>query len=374
MATMTSTPSYPTFRDNPEMRGRFDDDAASNASFSGKRGLNEMYNKQEQQRGTEDASPKLRPSSLPNGGRMPPLQHQRSMSSPESDMYMQNEDFSCPICLHTIKEAFLGRCGHSYCYVCITGHLERKRDCPACGCPLMRDQIYPNFLLNRIIEKTPTTPGSPLDGTISPTTKHMRTAILASNFNADDINSMIVTLLAKKQRIESAEREAELDILSDFLSKVRAKKESKLMKLQQEIQCLNGDLYTIQEELKRITQKQKRAVVFDDETIADNGSVLIGVPSCNDSAESDVIDSYQHKEDMDMNVAESPSSLNSSPALKPTTVPENNEKLMAKKQRVLEHFEDLTDHYFSCRLNTSGYRSDDGLSDFCDSLSTFTHY
>ena len=37
---------------------------------------------------------------------------------------------------------------------------------------------------------------------------------------------MIVTLLAKKQRIESAEREAELEILSDFLSKVRAKKES----------------------------------------------------------------------------------------------------------------------------------------------------
>ena len=68
------------------------------------------------------------------------------------------------------------------------------------------------------------------------------------------------------------------------------------MKLQQEIQCLNGDLYTIQEELKRIAQKQKRAVLFDDETIADNGSVLIGFPSSNDSAESDVIDSYQHKD------------------------------------------------------------------------------
>ena len=33
-----------------------------------------------------------------------------------------------------------------YSYICITGHLERKRDCPTCGCPLMRDQIYPNFL------------------------------------------------------------------------------------------------------------------------------------------------------------------------------------------------------------------------------------
>jgi len=90
---MTTTPSYPTFRDNPDMRGRFDDDNTSNASLSGKR---EMYNKQEQ-RGTEDASPKLRPSSLPHVARMPTLQHQRSMSSPESDMYMQNmqnEDFS----------------------------------------------------------------------------------------------------------------------------------------------------------------------------------------------------------------------------------------------------------------------------------------
>jgi len=68
------------------------------------------------------------------------------------------------------------------------------------------------------------------------------------------------------------------------------------MKLQQEIQCLNGDLYTIQEELKSIAQKQKRAVLFDDETIADNGSVFIGFPSSDDSAESDVIDSYQNKD------------------------------------------------------------------------------
>ena len=88
---MTTASSYPTFRDNPEMRGRFDDDITSNASLSGKRGgLNEMYNNQEQQ----DTSPKLRPSSLPNGARVPTLQHQRSMSSPESDMYMQPDEFS----------------------------------------------------------------------------------------------------------------------------------------------------------------------------------------------------------------------------------------------------------------------------------------
>jgi hypothetical protein len=42
-------------------------------------------------------------------------------------------------------------------------------------------------------------------------------------------------------------------------------------------------------------------------------------------------------------------SMASSPALRPAML-EANEKLMAKKQRVLEHFGDLTEHYFACRL------------------------
>lgn len=62
-----------------------------------------------------------------------------------------DRDLLCPICMQIIKDAFLTACGHSFCYMCIITHLHNKKDCPCCGHYLTNNQLFPNFLLDKLI-------------------------------------------------------------------------------------------------------------------------------------------------------------------------------------------------------------------------------
>lgn len=64
-----------------------------------------------------------------------------------------DKDLMCPICMQMIKDAFLTACGHSFCYMCIITHLRNKSDCPCCGRHLTNNQLYPNFLLDKLLKK-----------------------------------------------------------------------------------------------------------------------------------------------------------------------------------------------------------------------------
>ena len=61
-----------------------------------------------------------------------------------------DKDFLCPICMQIIKDAFLTACGHSFCYMCIVTHLRHKSDCPCCSQPLTIQNLFPNFLLDKV--------------------------------------------------------------------------------------------------------------------------------------------------------------------------------------------------------------------------------
>lgn len=61
-----------------------------------------------------------------------------------------DKDFLCPICMQIIRDAFLTACGHSFCYMCIITHLRNKSDCPCCALHLTSDQLFPNFLLDKV--------------------------------------------------------------------------------------------------------------------------------------------------------------------------------------------------------------------------------
>ena len=61
-----------------------------------------------------------------------------------------DKDFMCPICMDPMKDAFLTSCGHSFCYTCITTHLQNRSNCPCCSQYLTKDQIFPNFALDKV--------------------------------------------------------------------------------------------------------------------------------------------------------------------------------------------------------------------------------
>lgn len=80
-----------------------------------------------------------------------------SWSSPENALEVGmsgkvavDKDFLCPICIQTMKDAFLTACGHSFCYMCIMTHLSNKSNCPCCGLYLTNNQLFPNFLLQKV--------------------------------------------------------------------------------------------------------------------------------------------------------------------------------------------------------------------------------
>jgi hypothetical protein len=53
---------------------------------------------------------------------------------------------NCPVCYSRIKEAFITSCGHSFCYKCITHHIEASQNCPVCRKHIDRAQVE-NFLI-----------------------------------------------------------------------------------------------------------------------------------------------------------------------------------------------------------------------------------
>ncbi|GIL89069.1 hypothetical protein Vretimale_16212 [Volvox reticuliferus] len=65
-------------------------------------------------------------------------------------------DVNCPICVETISDPFVTSCGHTFCYQCVSTQLKHKNSCPSCGGYLTTDNIYPNFLLNKILRKAAT--------------------------------------------------------------------------------------------------------------------------------------------------------------------------------------------------------------------------
>lgn len=94
-------------------------------------------------------------SELPSTSETPPPPDTAAAAmEKEEDMVELDRDTLCPICMQTMKDAFLTACGHSFCYMCIFTHLKNKRDCPCCGYYLTSNHIFPNLLLNKLLKKT----------------------------------------------------------------------------------------------------------------------------------------------------------------------------------------------------------------------------
>ena len=70
---------------------------------------------------------------------------------PSNSKHEFDKDITCPICFQTMKDAFSTSCGHSFCYMCITTHLNNRKNCPCCGMYLTSTQVFPNFLLTKVM-------------------------------------------------------------------------------------------------------------------------------------------------------------------------------------------------------------------------------
>ncbi|CAG8598706.1 23280_t:CDS:10, partial [Gigaspora rosea] len=305
----------------------------------------EQFNSSSNPMLSNNVIPELRKSSSITSLSSTTIMESRKSNSDHNKLF-QDVDFLCPICLDIIKEAFVGRCGHSFFYLCIVSHLDKKNNCPTCGSHLTKEQIYPNFSLNKILEKSPTLIGSKEISTPTSPARKLKEKILKDNLSVEDIDTMDEDKETRK------------------------------------IECLNDDLATTQHEIDCFTQRQKSNSneVQILEELNNNNSKIV---SSSDDKESDSVDHtlqsierYQTTKkrkhtDVDSSTKANATYLGSEPTLQ-NFEGTHDLRLQNKKQKMLKHIDDLEQYYFSSRLKTSN--SHEGLSNFTTTLSAFTRY
>lgn len=60
------------------------------------------------------------------------------------------DDLTCPICMSLLRDPFATACGHTFCYLCLTTHLNSRSTCPSCATYLIKDNVFPNFMLSKV--------------------------------------------------------------------------------------------------------------------------------------------------------------------------------------------------------------------------------
>uniref|UniRef100_A0A671MSK6 RING-type domain-containing protein n=1 Tax=Sinocyclocheilus anshuiensis TaxID=1608454 RepID=A0A671MSK6_9TELE len=89
-----------------------------------------------------------------------------------SGIFVNQEQFSCPICMDLLRDPVTIPCGHNYCKECIKSYWEQKNQKKLCSCPECRQTFSPRPALNKntlfaeVVEKlrqtgmrSPTIPG-----------------------------------------------------------------------------------------------------------------------------------------------------------------------------------------------------------------------
>lgn len=275
----------------------------------------------------------------------------------------QTNDFLCPICFEMISAAYMTKCGHTFCYECITESLEYSKRCPKCNNQIESvDEIYPNFLLNELITKQQ-------QGYNEKRMKYQLESVSVSELQqflggdngseltVEEINNMLEILAQKKQQIEADCKETQILLLKEFLQKVNAHKQDELKQLQQQLRIIESDSQFVEEMLQSHKHSNPK------KTFNHLNNCVKEEPSTSKSC----VFTNNSKQD-GFNGSLYSSKYNDIPPL------------VMRRRRMLEHFSDLQQSYFNFRAkdlvinSAGGSLTRCGLDTFHESLSKFSRF
>ncbi|KAL2926855.1 E3 ubiquitin-protein ligase COP1 [Bienertia sinuspersici] len=173
----------------------------------------------------------------------PPLESAISGDEAEVSPKETDKDLMCPICMQLIKDAFLTACGHSFCFMCITTHLRNKSDCPCCARHLTNNQLYPNFLLDKLLKKASV---RQVSKNASPVEQFRRALQQGYEVSVKEVDTLISLLSEKKRKMEQEEAERNMQILLDFLHCLRKQKVDELNEIQTDLQYVKEDITAVE--------------------------------------------------------------------------------------------------------------------------------
>ncbi|KAG0180786.1 coatomer subunit alpha, partial [Apophysomyces sp. BC1021] len=251
-----------------------------------------------------------------------------------------------PICQDIMREVFMTCCGHSYCYACITQHLAKQSDCPICRNKLTRNQLYPNFHLNKVAEqriKTLTARNEDTDTFSHMIRKEDRQNYenivekLSKTLPLPDLVSMLSTALERRKQIDADNTCIQNDLLQLFLEKLKETHKKAISELETQLSYIERDL---------------QATIHGDTETA-KGYAL---PWSNDSLLKDTGDKRKYSD------VSNPGQSDDA---------KENDEMMTKKRRIDERFDDLRELYLDY---CGGSRLDTNLDGFSSMLYEVTRF
>ncbi|XP_029473902.1 E3 ubiquitin-protein ligase COP1 isoform X2 [Rhinatrema bivittatum] len=268
----------------------------------------------------------------------------------------KSNDFVCPICFDMIEEAYMTKCGHSFCYKCIHQSLEDNNRCPKCNYVVDNiEHLYPNFLVNELILKQKQR-FEEKRFKLDPSNGH-RWQIFQDllgtdqdNLDLANVNLMLELLVQKKKQLEAESHTAQLQILTEFLKVARRNKREQLEQIQKELSVLEEDIKRVEE------MSGLYSPVSEDSTVPQFEAR---------SPSHSIIDSTEYSQ---------PPGFSGSSQTKKQ--PWYNSTLASRRKRLTAHFEDLEQCYFSTRMSrvSDDSRTTNQLDEFQECLSKFTRY
>lgn len=222
-------------------------------------------------------------------------------------------DYSCPVCYELIHEAHITKCGHSFCYSCVSRALELKTSCPKCGNNLsggIRD-IFPNLALDKLVNKYKLlNPSRKLENSSKlGIVAGLRGFVTAESkkLTLSDVDAMLELLTRRKRKLEAESALAQNRLLFEFLERLLSDKESQLRRIGRQVELVKKDVNLVKKMLK--DWEAKKPVILDPE--------------------------HSHSNEK----SDSPSLITSN-----NCIPGN-----VQRRRMCTHFDDFVDCYFSLR-------------------------
>uniref|UniRef100_A0A1B6JH28 RING-type domain-containing protein n=1 Tax=Homalodisca liturata TaxID=320908 RepID=A0A1B6JH28_9HEMI len=204
----------------------------------------------------------------------------------------KTNDFLCPICFELIDEAYITRCGHTFCHECISKSLENSGRCPKCSFALSgQDHIIPNFILNELVSKYKIRMKSVGElGQAGDSDPRNSDGVLrdfvaseSSNLTLPDVNVILEVLNQRKHLLEAESCAAQNKLLHEFLKHLLKQKESQLTQLQKEVAVIKKDMDEVEVILKEVSSKRSQ---FEPDSGTDSDIIMSDTVFKQDSSDS----------------------------------------------------------------------------------------
>ncbi|UJR07728.1 hypothetical protein I4U23_012013 [Adineta vaga] len=327
------------------------------------------------------------------------------------------EEYTCPICFELISEAYVSRCGHSFCNKCLQRTVESHRRCPKCQLSLQPADIFPNYTLNAIIEKyrqqRPLSQTFAKYGSIVDHISDMVTNI--HSFNGQDLDRLISVIRQHKEKLDSDNEYIHNRLLEIFLTHVHHERSGAIESLSKELNIVDKDLKQMNKRQKCSSSSSSSSSTnanastnstskqtIDDNSLLSSDSTNITKVDLSSSNDTTIVNDnvpnwtqsggqdLRATPDMKIDKQDSPpttitkaptsSRIISTGAVVPQETNQYDD--IESRTKIMMHFmDDLTNIYFSTRNslrltvdNDGSCNSDSGLSTFRDSLAAVTKY